>query len=126
MFFHPPKMDIRIFETKILAAVTGLDLTPDQLWETGERIWSLRRAVMAKRENRSREADTLSHVWFEGRVRGDQLARPIDRAKWELLKDRYYSLLGWDNAKGWPTRARLEKLGMKSVADTLQASGKLG
>jgi len=127
MFFHPPEMDIRIFETRILAAVTGLGLTPDQLWETGERIWSMRRAVMAKRESRSREADTLSHVWFEGRVRGGpQLARPIDRAKWELLKDRYYSLLGWDHAKGRPTRARLEKLGMRSVADALQGVGRLG
>lgn len=127
LYFHPPKMDIRIFETKILAAVTGLSLTPDQLWETGERIWSLRRSVMVKREDRTREADTLSHVWFEQRASGGQeLPTPIDRAKWEPLKDRYYSLLGWDNTHGWPTRARLEKLGMKSVADSLQSAGKLG
>ena len=127
LFFDPPSMDIRIFETKVLAAVTGLRLTPDQLWETGERIWSLRRAVMVKRENRNREADTLSHVWFEQMPNGGQvLPAPIDRREWEPLKDRYYDLLGWDNARGWPTRARLEKLGMKDVADTLQSAGKLG
>ena len=126
-FFHPPEMDIRIFETGILAAVTGVHLTPDQLWETGERIWTLRRAVMVKRENRTREADTLSHVWFERMANGGQvLPSPIDRAKWEALKDRYYALLGWDNARGWPTRDRLQRLGMKSVADTLQQAGRLG
>ncbi len=127
LYFHPPKMDIRIFETRVLAAVTGLDLTPDQLFETGERIWSLRRSVMVKREDRTREADTLSHVWFERMPNGGQvLPSPIDRAQWEPLKDRYYALAGWDKASGRPTRSRLEKLGMKGVADTLQGAGKLG
>jgi len=126
-FFHPPKMDIRVFETEALSAVTGLSLTPDQLWETGERIWSLRRAVMVKRENRTRKDDTLSHVWFERRASGGQtLPSPIDRSEWKSLKDRYYRLLGWDNVHGWPTRARLEQLGLKKVADTLQRAGKLG
>jgi len=127
LFFHPPKMDIRIFESRILAAVTGLDLTPDELWKAGERIWTLRRSVMVKRENRTREGDALSHIWFERLADGGQeLASPIDRTKWEALKDRYYGLLGWDNASGRPTRARLTELGMKSVADALQSVGKLG
>lgn len=126
-FFRPPKMDIRIFEGKILAAVTGMDLSPEQLWETGERIWTLRRSVMVKREDRSRDGDTLSDVWFERRADGGQeLPAPIDRKKWEMLKDRYYRQLGWDNTHGWPTRARLEKLGMKGVADGLEQVGKLG
>ena len=127
LFFDPPKMDIRIFESRILAAVTGLDLSPDQLWETGERIWSLRRAVMVKRENRTREGDTLSHVWFERKSDGGQeLPEPIDRKEWEALKDRYYGLLGWNSTNGRPTRARLEKLGMKGVADGLKRAGRLG
>ena len=125
--FNPPGMDIRIFESQALAAVTGLDLTPDQLWDTGERIWTLRRAVMAKRENRSRKEDTLSRVWFERKADGGQeLAEPIDRKKWEALKDRYYELLGWNGSNGLPTRARLAKLGMKYVADELQRVGRLG
>jgi len=127
LFFHPPNMDIRIFESQILDAVTGLDLEPDALWETGERIWTLRRAVMVKRENRTREGDTLSHVWFERLPNGGQLlAAPIDTEQWEALKDRYYELLGWNVNNGWPTRARLEQLGMKDVVDGLQSAGKLG
>ncbi len=127
LFFHPPNMDIRIFESQILAAVTGLDLTPDELWETGERIWTLRRAVMILREDRTRADDTLNHVWFERLASGGQvLAAPIDTTEWEALKDRYYELLGCNVNNGWPTRARLEKLGMKDVADSLQSAGRLG
>ena len=108
-------------------AVTGVNLEPDKLWETGERIWTLRRAVMVLRENRSREDDTLNHVWFERLPNGGQvLAEPKDIVQWDALKDRYYELLGWDITHGWPARARLEQLGMKGVADGLQTAGKLG
>jgi aldehyde:ferredoxin oxidoreductase len=54
------------------------------------------------------------------------LPEPIDRARWEDLKDRYYALRGWNVATGRPTRARLERLGMAGVADTLEAAGRLG
>ncbi|HUV43949.1 MAG TPA: aldehyde ferredoxin oxidoreductase N-terminal domain-containing protein [Dehalococcoidales bacterium] len=126
-FYHPPAMDIRIFESQVLSAVTGIDYSVDKLWEAGERIWALRRAIMVLRENRTREDDTLSHVWFEQIAGGDQtLAAPLDRDQWEALKDRYYGVRGWDVSTGWPARARLEELGMKDVADTLQSAGKLG
>jgi aldehyde:ferredoxin oxidoreductase len=120
-------MDIRIFESRILSAITGIDYSVEKLWEAGERIWNLRRAVMVLRENRRREDDTLSHVWFERVVGGaESLAGPLDRTLWEALKDRYYTLRGWDVKNGWPTRAKLEALGMRSVADKLQTAGKLG
>lgn len=126
-FFHPPAMDIRIFESQVLSAITGRDIGVEELWQAGERIWALRRAVMVLRENRQREDDTLSHVWFERLVDHPQiLAEPLDTAKWEAVKDRYYELRGWDVATGWPARARLEELGMKDVADTLQSADKLG
>jgi aldehyde:ferredoxin oxidoreductase len=70
-FFHPPAMDIRIFESSVLSAVTGIDYSVDKLWETGDRIYTLRRAVSVMRENRTREQDDLSQVWFERRVGGE-------------------------------------------------------
>ena len=41
------------------------------------------------------------------------------------MKDAYYSKRGWDMATGWPTRAKLEELGLKDVADGLASVGKL-
>jgi aldehyde:ferredoxin oxidoreductase len=126
-FFHPPAMDIRIFESSMLSAVTGIDYSVDKLWETGDRIYTLRRAVSVMRENRTREQDDLSHVWFERQVGGaESLAAPLDRAKWEALKDRFYAVRGWNPANARPTRAKLEQLGMKGVADKLQSAGRLG
>jgi aldehyde:ferredoxin oxidoreductase len=119
-------MDIRIFEARVLSAVTGIDYSVDRLWEAGDRIYTLRRAVAVIRENRTREQDDLSPVWFERRVGTESLGEPLDRAKWEALKDRFYSLRGWNPANGRPTRSRLERLGMKGVADKMQEAGRLG
>jgi len=126
-FFHPPAMDIRIFESSMLSAITGVDYSADKLWETGDRIYTLRRAVAVMRENRTRAQDDLSPVWFERLAGGTQsLAAPLDRTKWEALKDRFYAARGWNPANGRPTRAKLEQLGMRGVADKLQSAGRLG
>jgi aldehyde:ferredoxin oxidoreductase len=130
-FYHPPEMDIRIFESSIFSAITGINMNPEQLAHTGERIWNLRRAVMVRRENRTREDDTLNEPYFEksitcpgGVSRGLQNG-PIDRVKFERLKDKYYELRGWDVKTGRPTRGKLEELGLKEVADKLTSLGKL-
>lgn len=126
-FFHPPDMDIQIFESRALSAVTGIDFGVEKLWEAAERIWALRRAVMVLREDRRREDDDIGQPWFERRIGGNEsLAAPLDRSEWEALKDRYYALRGWNIEEGWPTRSRLEELGMKAVADQLQSADRLG
>ena len=126
-FFHPPAMDIRIFESSILSAITGVEYSVDKLWETGDRIYTLRRAVAVMRENRTRAQDDLSPVWFERLVGGAlSLAAPLDRTKWEALKDRFYAARGWNPTNGRPTRAKLEQLGMKGVADKLRSADRLG
>jgi aldehyde:ferredoxin oxidoreductase len=40
--------------------------------------------------------------------------------------DCYYELRGWNPENGWPTRARLEALGLGDVADGLAEVGRLG
>lgn len=125
-FYHPPKMDIRVFESRALGAVTGLDLEPDALWQVGELIWNLRRAIMVMRENRHRDEDTVSKDLFTKASRFPEgLSGPLDQEKWERLKDRYYRLRGWDAETGRPRREKLEELGMKTVADTLESAGRL-
>lgn len=119
-YFHPPEMDIRIFESRILSAVTGQDYNVSRLWEAGERIWNLRRAIMVQRENRGRKGDTVNGPWFKRIVpNGESLSAPLDKKQWENLVTRFYRLRGWETESGRPTRARLEALGMKNVADKM-------
>jgi len=130
-FYNPPELDLRIFESRLLSAVTGLDVNVDKIAKAGERIWNLRRAIMVKRENRTRENDTLNEPYFKKAIKclagsaTGLVNGPIDKAKFEALKDRYYELRGWDVKTGWPTRAKLEELGLKDVADELASIGKL-
>jgi aldehyde:ferredoxin oxidoreductase len=130
-FYNPPEMDLRIFESRLLSAVTGFDMDVGKMAKAGERIWNLRRSIMVKRENRTRESDTLNEPYFKKAIKclagtaTGLVNGPIDKAKFEALKDRYYELRGWDVNTGWPTRAKLEELGLKDVADELASIGKL-
>jgi len=127
-FFAPPEMDVRIFEARLYSAVTGVDTGVEEIWKAGERIANLKRAVMVKREDRTREEETYPDAFFEapwhtgGFIGG---TAQLDRGKFEALKDRYYRLCGWDVKTGWPTRHKLEELGLKDVADELERIGKL-
>jgi hypothetical protein len=133
-YFHPPEMDIKILERKLFSSVTGIETDADELWKMGERIWNLRRAVLIKTEDRTRHKDTYADRFFDNPWTdlqadfgdGDLVTTAyIDKEKFEALKDRYYELAGWDVKTGWPTRAKLEELDLKSVADELEAVDKL-
>lgn len=93
---------------------------------------------MVKREDRIRNEDTIDGIHFEQQTNigttlpldfkfgfGVRRGGPLDRGRFEALKDKYYKLAGWDVKTGWPTRARLEELGMKDVADGLAKAGRL-
>jgi aldehyde:ferredoxin oxidoreductase len=130
-FYKPPEWDLRIFKSRLFSAITGVTMDTEKLAQAGERIWNLRRAVMVRREDRTREDDTLNEPYFEraiacpgGVARGSRYG-PIDRVKFERLKDKYYKLRDWDVKTGRPTRAKLEELGLKDVADKLAILGKL-
>jgi aldehyde:ferredoxin oxidoreductase len=92
------------------------------------------------REGRRREDDTLGDEFFAraetpgveymaaqetfDKVPGADgvfvpVTRVLDRDKFEQLKEAYYLERGWDPGTGIPTRAKLEELDLKEVADEL-------
>jgi hypothetical protein len=64
--------------------------------KAGERIYSIRGAVMVLRENHHRDGDNLSSVWSHSTgkvditnhplIKGQTLSKTPDREKWEALK----------------------------------------
>jgi len=127
-FYHPPEMDVRVFESQLMSTITGIDMNADELWTAGERIWNLRRAIMVQRENRHKDDDRLCPEMFEKVIKvqaPEVLSEPLESTEWDALKDKYYDQRGWDVSTGRPTRAKLQELGMNDVADKLQGAGKI-
>lgn len=103
-------------------AVTGSQWDEDRLMRVGERIVNIERAFNL-REGMDASADTLPERFLkepmpDGIGKGRTL--PL-----EEMKAEYYTLRGWDPKTGYPTRAKLESLGLSDVADELEAIGKL-
>jgi aldehyde:ferredoxin oxidoreductase len=110
--------------SKLFSACTGYEVSESELDRAGERIWNQLRAIDIRNYNRDRVVDesTLDGFMYPGKDDGVML----DREAFQPLLDSYYELSGWNPASGWPTRSKLEELGLGDVADELQAINKLG
>lgn len=127
-------------ETRFFNAVIGKDMTFVEGLEMGRKIWNLDRAIW-NLQGRHREMEVFSGyvhttpvskphslpVYENGQWQySDCMGRVLDRARFEEWKTKYYQFEGWDPISGWQTRATLEEIGLKSVADELERKGKLG
>jgi aldehyde:ferredoxin oxidoreductase len=121
-------------ESKLLSAVTGIDIDEKALDHIGERIWNIQRAIMV-REGRTSEEDTLHPSYFqkladkrEAQKTSQSVAiissdhtQPIDRQAFEEGKTEYYKIRGWDPQTGCPSRNTLIDLGLKDISDQLHS-----
>ncbi|MGQ9637435.1 MAG: aldehyde ferredoxin oxidoreductase family protein [Thermodesulfobacteriota bacterium] len=101
---------------KFIEAITGHSLDWKELYQIGDRIYTLIRAYW-KREipTFDRTWDYPPDRWFEeapsrGKLRGVK----VDREKYDQMLSWYYELRGWDQ-NGIPTRETLNRLGLADV-----------
>ena len=104
---------------KLYSACTGLQVTPQEIMRSGDRIFNLMKAFMV-REGFSRKDDNwprkFYHVAYPG---GPYEGHILSKDKMDRLLDEYYELRGWDIRSGVPTRKTLVELGLGYVADEL-------
>jgi aldehyde:ferredoxin oxidoreductase len=129
-------------ESKLLSAVTGSDIDEQGLNRIGERVFNLQRAILVREGHRGRDFDKPPSRCFTKPLKFDQVNQDclvpgkngeplsrkgatLDSESFERMKDEYYQLRGWDVRTGLQTRAVLEDLGLKSVADDLEPRGLL-
>jgi aldehyde:ferredoxin oxidoreductase len=119
-------------ESKLLSAVTGIELSEEELNRIGERIWNLLRVTMV-REGRTSQEDSLHESYFResvisrGGVKESQShtnvssdqTKPVPRHAFEEAKKAYYRMRGWDEKTGCPVREKLIDLGLEDVAEQL-------
>jgi len=114
----------------------------DGLYEIGERVLNLQRAILAREGHEGRECDSLEEFNFTVPLKGDYgnpncivpgkdgevLSRKgmvVERDQFEKTKDEYYQIRGWDVATGFQRKAKLEKLNLGEVAKKLEGLGLL-
>jgi aldehyde:ferredoxin oxidoreductase len=96
----------------MVRAVTGWDVTVDELERVGERIINLER-LFNVREGVRRAQDVLPwKVMHEPIPEGPSAGMQCPPAELSAMLDDYYALRGWD-ADGVPTTARLAALGLR-------------
>jgi aldehyde:ferredoxin oxidoreductase len=118
-----PEMITAELLSKLLYYATGIEefKDPKYLWLVGERVYNLEKAINVREGVGTREYDTLPE-----RILKEPVPRPPAKGQiFELdkLLDDYYKVRGWDVKTGLPTRKKLEELGLKDVAETLEKLG---
>ncbi|MEM2668375.1 MAG: aldehyde ferredoxin oxidoreductase C-terminal domain-containing protein, partial [Candidatus Methanomethylicaceae archaeon] len=109
--------------TKIVNAATGIDFGGfEEAVKIGERVWNVEKAFNV-REGFDRRHDTLPTRFLKEPIPSGPSAGQIFEL--EPLLNQYYEARGWDVKTGLPTRAKLEELGLKDIADELEKLGKL-
>ncbi|MBW2487946.1 MAG: aldehyde ferredoxin oxidoreductase family protein [Deltaproteobacteria bacterium] len=103
----------------MVKAVTGWDVTVEELQQVGERRLNMMRAFNA-REQFTRHEDTLPEKFFDNPLEGGPSdGGNVDRAAFEKALTEYYRQCGWDAETGNPRRNTLTRLGLAWVADKL-------
>jgi len=108
---------------EMLNAVTGLNFTEDDVYKIGERIINIEKAFNT-REGFTRKDDNLPKRFLEEPLPdGPSKGHVVNL---EPMLNDYYKCRGWNVENSLSTRAKLEELGLKEVADELEKLGKLG
>jgi aldehyde:ferredoxin oxidoreductase len=95
----------------MVRAVTGWDVTVEELERTGERIVNLERLFNVREGVRRRDDVLPWRVMHEPIPEGPSAGMFCPPEELQAMLDTYYGLRGWD-ADGVPTRARLAALGL--------------
>ena len=109
-----PSVDVFV---EFMRAVTGWDITNDELLKTGERIANIRQAFNI------REGLNPLHFKIPGRVIGKPPQNVGPLAGITIDKDtlvrEYLAEMDWDLETAKPSKKKLEELGLEDVAEEL-------
>ncbi|MEM1732913.1 MAG: aldehyde ferredoxin oxidoreductase family protein [Desulfurococcaceae archaeon] len=102
-----------------ISAVTGWDITPEEFYKIGERIYNAERVFNILSFGDGEEYDTLPKRLLEEPMPEGPSKGHV--AKLNETLPEYYKARGW--VRGRPTRAKLEELDLKWLADKLEEEG---
>ena len=101
--------------TKLYTLLTGIEITPEEMKRSGERINNVAR-LFNIREGLGRKDDTLPYKVMHLPVpdEGPSKGAYVSQEELDLLLDDYYMARGWTR-EGVPTVEKLKELGMNDL-----------
>ena len=102
----------------IMKGLTGLEFTPDEVHQVGERINNLARVYNILAGFTRADDDLPERLKTEPIKDGASKGELISQADLDFMLDEYYDARGWTR-DGVPTRAKLEELRLGYAADRL-------
>jgi aldehyde:ferredoxin oxidoreductase len=102
---------------KVIYYNTGLEITPEEIWEIAERSNNVERLFNLReglQRNDLKKGDVLNHRYFDEPCRRgapDVVGAKLDRKKFTKMIDEFYQHHGWDE-NGVPTPETLKRLGL--------------
>jgi aldehyde:ferredoxin oxidoreductase len=94
---------------EIVSALTGWNVTAEELLEAAERCWNLKRCFNA-REGFDRKDDKLPKRFTQAIPDGPSAGSRIENL--DVMLDAYYDAMGWDKDSGLPTAEKLRELSL--------------
>ncbi len=94
----------------LLSAVTGREMSSDEVMLIGERIYNLERVIMNLYGFDGKDDVLPKRLLEEPMPEGPAKGEVVDL---ERLKEEYYRLRGWEN--GRPTKEKLRELGIEVI-----------
>lgn len=109
---------------QLLEAATGIEWTEKSLLEAAERIYTIERAFLVREGITRKDDAVMGKQGNEAVASGPFKGERLDPEQFNRMLDEYYALRGWNKETGIPTRQKLEELGLRAVADELEALAK--
>jgi aldehyde:ferredoxin oxidoreductase len=113
---------------KYFNAVSGLNWTLDDFWTVSDRIYSMIKLFWLREYPKTdRKLDYPPAVWFDPAnvdTEGPIAGKHLEYEKYDMLLQHYYDLRGYDK-RGIPTKATLERLGLRAEGRAAEKFGSL-
>jgi len=94
--------------SRLYSALTGTDISPEEVIKAGERIWNLQKLFNIRHGEKPEDSQFPSRFYKEPSSSG----KILDREKVEETLREYYRARGWDEKNGHPLEKKLKELGI--------------
>jgi len=103
----------------LLVGATGVDYSLQELYKAGERIYNIERAFNV-REGINKQNDFPPERFFNEPIPdGPAEGAKLDKEKYREILEEYYSIRGWGEETGVPSKKKLSQLGLQEVIEDL-------